>query len=499
VHDRGNQMFCRVSQVLGVHAIATAVLVAITLTACCRTFMVLLAARWLSRPSLTVSDTGPLPPIVVLLPAYMEQKLVEATLRHFAQLDYPTDRYRIVVVTTQRERTIHSDYSDQSPDGGAQVTGHQPHKKPALSLTISDLPSRLSRRLRRGSKTTLPVSGTVITSTGQLVDAVLAQYSIVKRIDAPASWRFKAGQLRYAIQNLETILEDWPLLKECRYVGIYDFDARPDRYALRAAAAAAKDRPPIMQQPGFTVPRASVSGSAANRLFSLLDGQLHARYGLRVELASLILDRLVDRLGRNVRVFFRSSIHTVGIGLFLDRQQLDEIGGIPPIVDDLAIGWRAAGAGLAVAPIKSPVFYDAYGSLRQAARSRAFICSGYLRATEDIRAAPGRVPSTLPIHLARIYYRLFQTAWGPYARLALLLITLWFLPVPTLAIAALAYVLFLFDLLAVRGLWRRWQPVPRTIRVNLIALIAGPIALSWYGRGIRISILRRWFKRPAGM
>src|SRR3989442_14175819 len=49
----------------------------------------------------------PLPPIVVLLPALREQPLVAETLAHFGDLDYPSEKYRILVVTSERERLEH--------------------------------------------------------------------------------------------------------------------------------------------------------------------------------------------------------------------------------------------------------------------------------------------------------------------------------------------------------------------------------------------------------
>ncbi len=157
-------------------------------------------------------------------------------------------------------------------------------------------------------------------------------------------------------------------------------------------------------------------GGQVRRHLSWLDGQVHSRFAFRVELASLLSDRRLYRFPRSIRAIAGSCVHTVGNGLFFDRTRLDDLGGLPEVVDDLALGWRATAIGERVEPIRSVVFYDAYPSLADARRSRAFICSGYLRAIADIHRAPDRVGAALPIHICRLYYRLLEWTFGPFTR-----------------------------------------------------------------------------------
>ncbi len=476
--------------------IAGGVLILVAVTACWRTTCTYLAARWLSVPPPVPQEEG-LPPFVVLLPVLREQALVAETLAHFTSLDYPRDRYRTVVVTSERERTEQEEFGRSLASYEDLLWNADPHGAHSRLLTghlpgpvVADLLSNRAQlsRVEFGDAVTTAHANT--RTTGQLVDEVADREPLVRQIEAPSDWALKAGQLRYAIANLDDALSDWPLLADCRYVAVYDFDARPAVNALRAAAHAASGGAAILQQPGFTVPRIPAAATALSQLFPLFDGQMHARWGLRAELANALFDHRLDRLPRPLRALLRSSIHSVGNGLFLDRHQLPALGGIPPVVDDLALGWRAAATGLTVAPVRSPVFYDAYPSLRQAARSRAFICAGYLQATRDTRAAPHRVPGVLPLHMVRIQSRLLQLTYGPYARLALLGLTAVVLPSWTVVVAALTYALYLTDLRVVHALWRRWQPVSRPATTWLLALLLGPVALCWYGAGARAALLR---------
>lgn len=47
---------------------------------------------------------GKFPRIVIVLPVLREERIIEDTLEHFANLNYPQDRFSIVVVTTEKEK-----------------------------------------------------------------------------------------------------------------------------------------------------------------------------------------------------------------------------------------------------------------------------------------------------------------------------------------------------------------------------------------------------------
>jgi hypothetical protein len=459
-------------------------------TAVARSTATQAAARWLSRPRAT--DRIAAPAFIILLPALREQALVDGTLKHFASLDYPDDRYRVVVVTSEREdldrRALASSLevfidalwtAKPQPDPDRYLTGHL--TRPEIVRLMALRPTMTREEFARKVRAAFDDAPT----TADLVDNVAASTPMVARLHSPASFERKAGQLRFAFDNLHQALADWNALAECRYVAMYDFDARPEAAALWAAAEAAASRAPILQQPGLTVTR---SDGSAHSWFRIMDGQLHARLGLRVELSSLLLDGLLPD-SRLPNAVLRSSIHTVGNGLFVDQTALRTLGGIPEVVDDLAIGWRAAATAIRIAPIRAPVFYDAYASARQATQSRRFISAGYLRAVADIQRAPGRVRFALPVQLGRIYYRLVQWSLGPALRLVFLTLCAVILPTQTLIVCCIIYSAFLIDIATVRHYWRLHGVDPDAGRFErFFTFVLSPIALLWYGAGARAGI-----------
>jgi hypothetical protein len=455
-----------------------------------RSACVLFAGRWLIK-----GDVAPTPsePFVILLPVLREQATVAQAIDYFERLDYPPNLFRIVVIATERElddkahllELVHSapERCRQEllkADGG--IFGYLPAFTRAASThcassgTLEDMSRMLSQVVQE-----YPTTGDVARGA-----AVRDRTHV---LDAPSEWRLKAGQLRYALQCLPELLCEWASFPQCRYIGIYDIDARPDSAALKHAGAAAAAGALLLQQPALTIPNHGAPDQAS--VFGTLDGQLHSRLGLRLELASLLIDRRLAAMPRTLRAVLGSCIHTVGNGLFLDRHRIADLGGLPAVVDDLALGWRSSSIGEAVFPIRSVVFYDAYPNYGAALRSRAFISSGYLRALTDMRAAPSRIRAAFPLHLARIGHRLVQWIVGPLLRLAIILLAVSQLSLLiVLALGLLIYALFLGDLCMVRMTWRRLgRPLSIPRSGQLITLLVAPLALLWYGSGARKGLL----------
>jgi len=483
-------------------ALSAAVLVALTVASLSRTVRTRAAAAWLTRTPRRGAGT-PVEPFVLLLPAFREQTLVRRTLAHFRDLDYPSELYRVVVITSERERDDRerlrgtlADYAERlwnaGHTGGPVLTGH------LAGDAVAELLDRRPHLTREEFLTAVRTAFEQQPTTGALVAEAArgTGASAVHLVEAPRDRLGKAGQLQYALDELDRVLADWPELDRCSYVMINDFDARPVRGALSAAAVAAGAGAPILQQAALAAPM-----SAAHRevgWFALLDGQLHARWGLRAELAALLLDRRLARLPAGLDVVLRSSVHTVGNGLFLHRRGLVELGGLPEVVDDLALGWRAAAAGLPCEPVDSVVWYDAYHSREQASASRRFICRGHLDAFAELRKTPTATSFSRGLQLLKIHTRLAHWAVGPFARSGALALCALVLPWWTAVAVVVSYALLVVDMTVVHRLWR-WggflTGVPRSKR--LAAIVLGPVALLWFGAGARAHLLARALGRAA--
>ncbi|MFF9573069.1 hypothetical protein [Streptomyces sp. NPDC014685] len=488
----------------------TGVLLVVTALAVGRTCRTALALRWLRGRLRARPAPAPPPgePFVILLPAFREQSLVKETVEYFQSLDHPVEEYRVVVVTSARERDererlrgtldAFAEKAFDLPEGRSReelLTGHLP------GALIPGLLARRTRMDRAAFVAHVRELFDLQETTGRMVDQLVSTHlapDLVRQLEAPADRAGKAGQLAYALEELDSALADWPRITDCRYVVVYDFDARPAKDVLRVAASAVGDEALLLQQSAFVLPRTGREVPLSAGLFTLMDSQLHARFGLRTELASLLLDRRFQSLPPRLAVLVRSSIHAVGNGLFLNRHRLPELGGIPTSVDDLSLGWRAAAVGASFHPVGSPVWYDGYPTLAQAAASRRFICHGYQSAAREIRRTPGFSKGVLPVQLVKIHSRTVQWTVGPFVRVGILLAGAVTVPFVALAAACLTYGLYVVDTLLVRRLWSWSGRLPEESRwVVASAVLLGPVALFWYGTGARAGLLSSWLGRPA--
>src|SRR5205823_2573226 len=106
------------------------------------------------------------------------------------------------------------------------LTGHLPGVavQELLAEPAADL-VELTRRVEQ-ARARWGVTADVVDAEAARINAVFGR-RVVHRIGAPAREWFKAGQVRHAFDVLDDEMADWPALADCRYVGIYDFDARP--------------------------------------------------------------------------------------------------------------------------------------------------------------------------------------------------------------------------------------------------------------------------------
>lgn len=464
-----------------------------------RSARVTTSLAWLSRRVSNKSKQHPqkkgdYPAFTILLPALREQTTVRETLEHFRSLNYPKDRFCIVVVTTEREKIDREQFRSSLASYSSTLWNCNAARPPLTG----HLPGATVRSLleQKAGKSYYEFQAAVYSAfekeltTGELVEREAAQDGApVFHIEAPANWLRKSGQLRYVINNLDEHLAGWPALPDCRYVAVYDFDARSDKDALLSASQIS-GFPALQQQPGLTVPRAKDGYGTAPSLFSILDGQLHARYCLTHELGSLLWDRRLHKLPGRWRLLARSSRHAVGIGLFIDRIQLPSLGGIPKEVDDLALGWQAAIKNLDFVPLNSPVWYDSYRTLKESKVSRRFIFSGYLTAVKEFQGESSTKKSWSLI--SRIWLSAGQFAFGALLYAALIVGAFVVQPQLTAAVVAFAYALLVADIARVHRLWAVYGVAPRMpFWLRLTALLLSPAALLWKGKGPRALLAER--------
>jgi hypothetical protein len=470
-----------------------------------------LAYRWLRRGAKHRSQAVG-SPFVILLPAYREQSMVDETLAHFAALNYPRELFRIVVVTSDRERQEHEVLSASLPDFTARLWRAVSDRKPLTEeLLTGHLPGAAVRKLLAEPAASAAELERRVTQLraewGVTADVVEVQATrinrelgspLIRQVCAPPEYRYKAGQMRYAFEVLDEALQDWPALRRCRYVAVYDFDSRPHPDTLRAGASAGRSEAALLQQPALTVPCPRPSAGFGHSLFTYVEALMHTRHALQMELASLLIDVRLHALSPTLVTLLRSGVHAVGIGLFIDRFQLDGLGGIPAVVDDLPLGWRAAVSGRTMASVARPVTYQAYQSPTQAKRSRRFVFEAYLRASGEI-ASPAAPSWAVGIQRLRVARRALYWLAGPYPRLAFWAFAVAVVPVFTAVNVLVCYLLVVAETAMVYSLWRAEEvTVGANMPMRLVSALVAPAQLLWRGSGPRAAVLRRLWRNEAG-
>jgi cellulose synthase/poly-beta-1,6-N-acetylglucosamine synthase-like glycosyltransferase len=226
-------------------------------------------------------DAEPLPFLVILLPAFREQAVVERTLARFRRMRYaPEDAVRIIVITAARERHLFA---------------NEP-------------------------------------TTGDLLDRHLARAPDPRMLHLcdPAPSGTKASQMNYALRALGSSCDTTRT-----YIGVYDFDSVPDEDTLRRVGEVALNEqwPDVIQQ----VPLPLLN---LNDLPSSLAGDV-----LRVEGLTHLVRCFGIEQYRLLTTCRHTTGYCMGAGLFIRLDTLLSVGGFPQPCDDITLGYQLSALG----------------------------------------------------------------------------------------------------------------------------------------------------------
>jgi len=294
-----------------------------------------LGAKMEARPTSTPQS------LICLLPAYQEQSLVYDTLTAFAQATRDEPTISIVVITSLREE----------------------RERDALLL---------------GSAS----SCAPIPTTTEVVRATLAQTSPDRfhHIVYSGQEGGKAVHLNFALGELCASGRMQP----STYIGVYDFDSRPEPGSLSEVAMATASLPDAILQPVLPV-----LGADAAAAGGVTDAAIHVLRSLGTE---VFVWWLWNRANR-VRLLWRGlfDAYFVGSGLFIRADLLEAAGGFPSPVDDVPLGFAAAAKAWRVVPTRRACLTQCYPDLRAAIRSRTLVFHAYCDFLASTRREPRRL------------------------------------------------------------------------------------------------------------
>ncbi len=219
--------------------------------------------------------------VFVLLPAFKEQILVSETLDYFSKMDTPN--CKIIVITSEQEE----------------------HENKCRGKKIKTTKECVEEYLNKNSESN------IVHLHGNYVNGT------------------KSTQLNFALEKIKELLPENAYCTS--YVGVYDFDSRPNLDVLGDLQKIAYHQkyPEIVQQVPINLKNFTSLTRNKNHIMMLHCCQSMIR-SVGIELASLIL---------HAKGLF-VPLYCMGAGMYIRLDALLENGAFPEPVDDLTLGYR---------------------------------------------------------------------------------------------------------------------------------------------------------------
>ncbi|QPA52718.1 hypothetical protein [Lysinibacillus sphaericus] len=321
------------------------------------------------------------PYLVLLIPGLREQSIVLETIKHFEQFQYPEDRLFIIFVTTTKEerhkndnrKNLRSFYEEASINPSSELI-----RKANNSLfPIYCLPKVQEILKGENQYEELVNYYDSLPTTAQLIIKEVQKSkrkSIFYHADYPLMQGGKPSQLNYAIDNFEKIIPKQ--LNECEtYIGIYDFDSRPDistgiylgKEVLQRRENN-KELPAMFQQIQFPFKDLyKITGTGIKGMLLRGNAILYLRHALGIELYRNLRYNIVNKLSTNnlLKAFLRPVIYGIGTGMFINLEMLKKINKFPEPQEDLSIGYRLSMLGKEIKALYTCNFVEPYDSYKQ--------------------------------------------------------------------------------------------------------------------------------------
>jgi len=283
--------------------------------------------------------------IFILLPAHFEQSLVKETLDYFSKIDYLRELLTIIVITSDAEKEIREtnqmkldlfcqnlwkrrnnilDFSILRFNSG--LFPHNLLNKVSFFLKDSNNVEDFKANVYNLYKIHL--------TTNELVKEWIknSPNDNIILLNDPNTASTKSSKLNYALQYIEQKY----IIDESTYIGIYDFDSRPDSRTLKYLNDSIKNDNSIFVFQQISIPIIKLIGhTKTNRIERMIVdvySLMHIRRALGVE-AIMHLDSIFNSLILK---------YCVGSGMFINAKKLIQLNGFAITADDIPLGYRAS-------------------------------------------------------------------------------------------------------------------------------------------------------------
>lgn len=269
----------------------------------------LASVRWLKQPGPRVSPHQEHPLIILLLPVLREQRVIRETLKVLADLQYPRERLRICVITTEKELAQRTQAQSKLDSLARDIASKR--LPPALliekylGLFSEDMLTKIIPIAQeKGSELVVrEYLGDVFRSYPTTIDLVKESIEYLNQrsgmplfihLHYPQTEGDVNQQLEYALQQMPACLNVEHFNPSSSYLAVYNADSRPHRDTLELVDALAQgyaDRyggyPPAFQQSAVFLENVSHIGTQRGGLVLQAAALLQSRWVLSHEIPRL--------------------------------------------------------------------------------------------------------------------------------------------------------------------------------------------------------------------
>ncbi len=289
-----------------------------------------------------IQDRKTLPFFFVLLPVLREQKVLEKTINNLLKLNYPQDKYQIIVITSQKEifeknknkthvKEIHS----------ALINGISVSKFVEFFLGVFDenklreIHQKYNKVKQLGVYEELVKEFDEYPTTIDLAKRIEFEINrnfkkdIIKVIHYPFENGVMVHQINFAVKKLLDIGD----IDE-KYMVLYNADSNPHRDSLKKAVNILyknKNKEFVIQQSSFFVKNFESLGKEIKSYILKAGGIFQTQWTLsheipRIKKQMLSIDNR-NKINSKIGLFFRTKLsHCVGHGLIIKLSLLKNLG-----------------------------------------------------------------------------------------------------------------------------------------------------------------------------
>ncbi len=330
------------------------------------------------KKNFTPAQQKTLPEIIIALPVLREQRVLEETLTLFSKFQYPKEKFKIIVVTTEKELSEKRQKAKKL-SSLAQDMGNNLSREKILEKYLGVFPkNRLENLIKKGRnikeqkkllallKKEYEAYPTTIKLARELIPRFNSKmgWECFYHLHYPQTFGVMSHQLNFVAKKLTKILKR-KIKADRVYFGVYNADSAPSLKTLIALGTDAlsyyqknKRYPEVYQQIAAYVKNFASYSETPKGYLLQASSIVQTRWALGSEIPMLrkhsnFWEKRDKKLSLLEKLFKEPSAYCVGHGLFIRYDILQNIGYFPDetMNEDLALGFYLCLKKIPIRPI----------------------------------------------------------------------------------------------------------------------------------------------------